>query len=102
VPKRLLVPVLGCVALALSVLAFLTLSPVLAAAVLIGSCTVVAVAALSADWEKHPTFEQREKARAQRRREKWERRAGARAKDRARFEAYQAGQAKKAAKEAGS
>jgi hypothetical protein len=101
VPKRLLVPALGA-ALVVSVLAFLTLSPVLAAAVLIGSLTVVAVAGLSADWEKHPSFEEREKARAQRRREKWERRAGARAKDRARWEAYQAGQAKKAAKEPGS
>ena len=97
-PKRLLVPALGA-ALALSVLAFLTLSPVLAAAVAIGSLTVVAVAALSADWEKHPSFEEREKARSQRRREKWERSADARAKDRARYEAYQEGRAKKAARE---
>jgi hypothetical protein len=81
-----------------SLLAFLTLSPVLAAAVLIGSLTVVAVAGLSADWEKHPSFEEREKTRAQRRKEKWERNADARAKDRARFEAYQEGRAKKEAR----
>jgi hypothetical protein len=101
VPKRLLVPALG-VALALSVLAFLTISPVLAAAVLIGSLTVVAVGGLAADWEKHPTFEDREKARSRRRQEKWERSADARAKDRARFEAYQQGRARKAAREQGS
>jgi hypothetical protein len=101
VPKRLLAPAVGA-ALALSVLAFLTLSPVLAAAVLIGSLTLVTVAGLSADWEKHPSFEEREQARALRRKEKWERSAGARAKDRARFEAYKEGVAKKAAKEQGS
>ena len=101
VPKRLLVPALG-VAIALSVLAFLTLSPVLAAAVLIGSLTLVAVGGLAADWEKHSTFEERERARSRRRQEKWERSADARAKDRARFEAYQQGRARKAAREQGS
>ncbi len=94
-PKRLLVPALGA-ALAVSVLAFLTLSPVLAAAVLIGSLTLVAVGGLSADWEKHPSFEERELARSRRRKEKWERTADARAKDRARWEAHQARQAAKA------
>lgn len=97
-PKRLLLPALGA-ALALSVLAFLTISPVLAAAVLIGTLTLVAVAALSADWEKHPSYEEREQARTLRRKEKWERSAGARAKDRARYEAYQEGRARKAARE---
>jgi hypothetical protein len=101
VPKRLLVPALGA-ALALSVLAFLTLSPVLAAAVLIGSLTLVAVLGLSADWERHPSFEEREQARSLRRKEKWERTAGARAKDRARWEAYKQGRAKKEAREQGS
>ena len=96
-PKRLLLPALGA-ALALSVLAFLTISPVLAAAVLIGTLTLVAVAALSADWEKHPSYEEREQARTLRRKEKWERSAGARAKDRARYEAYQEGRAKKEAR----
>ena len=97
-PKRLLLPALGA-ALALSVLAFLTISPVLAAAVLIGTLTLVAVAALSADWEKHPSYEEREQARTLRRKEQWERTAGARAKDRARYEAYQEGVARKAARD---
>src|SRR3712207_3601062 len=92
---RLLVPALGAV-LALSLLAFSTLSPVLAAAVLIGALTLVGVVAAAADWEKHPSFEERERVRAQRRKEKWERSADARAKDRARYEAYQAGRARKA------
>ena len=98
VPKRLLLPALGAV-LAVSVLAFSTLSPVLAAAVLIGSLTLVAVAVLSADWEQHPGFEERELARARRRQEKWARSADARAKDRTRYEAYQAGRARKVARE---
>jgi hypothetical protein len=98
VPKRLLLPALGA-ALALSVLAFLTISPVLAAAVLIGTLTLVAVAALSADWDKHPSYEEREQARTLRRKEKWERSAGARAKDRVRYEAYQEGVARKAARD---
>ena len=97
-PKRLLLPALGA-ALALSVLAFLTISPVLAAAVLIGTLTLVTVAALSADWERHPSYEEREQARTLRRKEKWERSAGARAKDRARYEAYQEGVARKAARD---
>ena len=97
-PKRLLIPAAG-VAVVLSVVAFMTLSPVLAAAVLIGSFTIVAVLGLAADWEKHPTFEERERVRSRRRQEKWERTAGARAKDRARWEAYQS---KKAAREQGS
>ena len=97
-PKRLLIPAAG-VAVVLSVVAFMTLSPVLAAAVLIGSFTIVAVLGLAADWEKHPTFEERERVRSRRRQEKWERTAGARAKDRVRWEAYQS---KKAAREQGS
>ena len=78
------------------VLAFLFLSPVPASAVLIGTATLVGVAALGADWEQHPDYETRELARARRRKEKWEQTAGARAKDRARWEAYQA---KKAAQQ---
>ena len=92
---RLLLPALGA-ALVLSALAFLTLSPVLAAAVLIGSLTLVAVLGLAADWEKHPSFGERELARSRRGREKWERPADARAKDRARWGAHQARQAAKA------
>ena len=96
--RLVLIPAVGA-AVVLSVLAFLTISPVLAAAVLIGSMTLVAVLWLSADWEKHPSYEQREQARTLRRKEKWERSAGARAKDRARYEAYQEGRARKAARE---
>ncbi len=87
-PKRHLIAavvVLGVV----GVLAYLLLSPVLATAVVIGAATLLGVAALGASWEQHPDFETRELARARRRREKWERTAGARAKDRARWEAYQ-------------
>jgi hypothetical protein len=94
VPKRLVLPALAA-ALVLSAVAFLTLSPVLASAVLIGSLTLVAVLGLGADWEQHPSFEERELARSRRRREKWERTADARAKDRARWEAHQAKQAAK-------
>ncbi len=92
---RLLVPALGAV-LALSLLAFSTLSPVLAAAVLIGALTLVAVVAAAADWEKHPSFEERELARARKRKERWEATADVRARDRARWEAYQAKKAEKA------
>jgi len=98
VPKRLLLLAVGA-ALAVSVLAFLTLSPVLAAAVLIGSLTLVAVGGLSAGWEEHPSFEERELARSRRRQEKWERTADARARDRARYEAYQEGRARKVARD---
>jgi hypothetical protein len=51
---------------------------------------------MARDWDQHPTFEDREAARARRRKEKWERNADARARDRARWEAHQAKQAKKA------
>lgn len=94
-PKRHLVTALVLLGV-VGVLSFLLLSPVLAAAVVIGTATLLGVAALGADWEQHPDFETRELARARRRKEKWERTAGARAKDRARWEAYQA---KKAGKE---
>ena len=94
-PKRSLVA--GVVLLAVvGVLSFLLLSPVLATAVVIGTATLLGVAAVGADWEQHPDFEARELARARRRKEKWERTAGTRAKDRARWEAYQT---RKAAKE---
>ncbi len=98
-PLRVLLAAAVVAALALSVLAFLTLSPVIAAAVLIGSLTLVAVLGLAADWEKHPSFEERERVRSRRRQEKWERNADARARDRARYEAYQEGRARKAARE---
>ncbi len=96
--KRLLLLAVGAAVL-VSAVAFLTLDPLIAAAVLIGSLTLVAVGSLSADWDEHPGFDDRELARARRRREKWDRTADARARDRARWEAHQA---RKAAKDSGS
>jgi len=71
-------------------LAFLLINPILATFVTIVGATVVVVVALAGDWENHPTFEQRELARARKRAEKRERTKDARAKDRARWEAHQA------------
>lgn len=76
-------------------LAFLFLNAVLAAFVVIIGATVVVVAALAADWDKHSTFEERELARARKRKAKWERNAGARAKDRALWEAHRARKAQR-------
>ncbi len=57
--------------------------------------TLLVVGALARDWDQHSTYEEREHARARRRKEKWERGSAARDRDRARWEAYQARQAKK-------
>lgn len=80
-----------------SVLAFLNLDPILAAFLVILAGTAVAAAAAARDWDRHSTFEERELARARKRAEKWERTQGARDRDRARWEAHQARQAKKSA-----
>jgi phosphate/sulfate permease len=74
----------------LTVLVFLLLNPILAAFVAILAATFVAIAALAADWDRHSTFEEREKVRAQKRAEKWERNKDVRERDRARWEAHQA------------
>ena len=79
-----------------SVLAFLLLHPVLAAFLSIMGLTAVAVAALAAGWERHPSFEERELARARKRAAKRERTKDARARDRARWEAHEARQARRA------
>jgi hypothetical protein len=79
------------------VLAFVALDPILAAFVAILLVTGVVVAVLARDWDRHPTYEDREAARARRRQEKWERGKDARDKDRAKWEAHQARQAKKPA-----
>ncbi|MGY1633309.1 hypothetical protein ACI784_16540 [Geodermatophilus sp. SYSU D01186] len=72
-----------------TVAAFLLLDPVLAAFIaILGLCGWV-VALLSADWDSHPTFEERELARARRRAAQREKNADARARDRARWEAHQ-------------
>ncbi|WP_448627590.1 hypothetical protein [Geodermatophilus sp. URMC 64] len=80
----------GLVWAVVAVLAFLLLDPIVAAFVAILGATLVTVAGLAADWERHPTFEQRELARARKRAEKRERTKDARARDRARWEARQA------------
>ena len=81
-----------------SVLAFLTLDPILAALLAVFAATAVSLAALSRDWDRHSTFEERELARARKRAAKWERNKDVRARDRARWEAYQARQEKKTAR----
>jgi phosphate/sulfate permease len=88
----------GAVAVAGSVAAFLVLDPVIAAFVAIVLATVVVIAVLASDWDRHSTFEERELERARRRKEKWERGAAARERDRVKWEAHRARQeAKKAA-----
>lgn len=87
-PKRILLT--AALAVVAAGGAFLLLDPVLAAAVTIVAVTGVGIVAAATDWEKHPTFEQRELERARRRAVKREKTAGARAKDRARWEAHQA------------
>ena len=82
---------------AASVLAFSSLDPILAAFLVILGASVLVSVAFALDWERHSTFEERELARARKRAEKWERGKDARARDRARWEAHQARQAKKSA-----
>ena len=89
-PTRILITALVALAAVAAVAAFALLDVVLAAAVAITGATIAGLAAVAADWDRHPTFEQRELARARRRAVKREKTAGARAKDRARWEAYQA------------
>jgi hypothetical protein len=72
-------------------LLFLLINWVLALFVSIVGLTGVVVAAMASDWDQHTTFEQREQIRARRRKEKWERTAAARAKDRAVWEAHRTG-----------
>ena len=78
-----------------SVLAFRTLDPILAAFLVILGASAVVSAAFALDWDRHSTFEERELARARKRAEKWERGKDSRARDRARWEAHQARQARK-------
>ena len=94
-PSPLLVAgVVGGAAVAVG--AFVLLDPIAAAAVAILALTAVVMGVAAHDWDAHQSFEEREQARARRRREKWERNAGARARDRARWEAAKARQARKA------
>ena len=86
----------GALVAAVSVLAFLLLDPIVAAFLVIVLITIAVIAFLARDWDRHSTFEEREAARVRKRAEKWDRKAGARARDRARWEAHQAQQARKA------
>jgi hypothetical protein len=88
--------VLGAVVWAAgSVLAFQNLDPIIAAFLVIIGLTAVVIAAFARDWDRHSTFEERELARARKRAAKWERNKDVRARDRARWEAHQARQARK-------
>jgi hypothetical protein len=81
---------------AASVLAFRSLDPIIAAFLVIMGFTALAIGVLARDWDRHSTFEEREVARARKRKAKWEATKDVRARDRARWEAHQARQAKKA------
>jgi F0F1-type ATP synthase epsilon subunit len=86
----------GLIWLVVTALAFWLLYWVVAVGIAIMGAIAVAVAVLSADWDQHSTFEQREAERARRRKARYERNAGKRAKDRARYEAALAREAEKA------
>jgi hypothetical protein len=87
--------VAGAVWVVLTVLAFLV-DPILGASVLIFGAIGVLVVQLASTWDEHPDFEARELARAQRRKAKWDKGAGRREKDAARYAAHQARLAEKA------
>jgi hypothetical protein len=73
-----------------SALAFLVLYWVIALAVAIMGAIALLVAVMASDWDSHPSFDDRERERARRRKEKYARGSAAREKDRARWEAHQA------------
>jgi hypothetical protein len=81
--------VAGALWVLLTVLAFLV-DPVLGAGVLVFGAIGVVVVQLASSWDEHPDFEARELARARKRKVKWDRSAGARAKDAARYAEHQA------------
>lgn len=81
---------------AVALLTYLTLDAILASFISIVVAAIAMVLVLGSDWEQHSTFEERELRRARKRAVKRDRTAGARARDRARWEAHQA---KKAARE---
>ena len=88
----------GALAAVLGVLAVVLLDPILAAFIVIMLVTGAVVAVLARDWDRHSTFEERELARSLKRAEKWERNKDVRARDRAKWEAHQARQARKSAR----
>jgi hypothetical protein len=92
--------VAGATWVLLSVLAFLV-DPILGACVLIFGGIGVVVVQLASSWNEHPDYEARELDRARKRKQKWDRDAGKREKDAARYAAHQARQAAKATSEQG-
>ena len=86
--------VAGAVWALLTVLAFLV-DPILGACVLVFGGIGVVVVQLASTWDEHPDFEARELVRARKRKQKWDRDAGKREKDAARYAAHQARQAQK-------
>ena len=99
-PNRATKPLLGLLGIAVGAsVAFRFLNPIIAAFLVIFALTVLVMAVVARDWDQHPSFEDREAARAIKRKEKWARNQGARAKDRARWEAHQARQQQRAARD---
>jgi hypothetical protein len=80
-------------------LAFRVLNPIIAAALVIVGATVLVMAGVARDWDQHPGYEEREQARAEKRKIKFAQNQGARDKDRAKWEAHQARQRQKAAQD---
>ena len=78
-----------------SVAAFAALHFLLAAFLVIFGLTALVLGLLAHDWDQHSTFEERELARARKRKAKWEAQADTRERDRVRWEAHQARQARK-------
>ena len=72
---------------------FAVLDPIVAAAVAIVLVTLLGVAVAASDWDQHSTYEERELARARRRKEKWDRGTRTPARATAAWEAHQARQA---------
>jgi hypothetical protein len=89
------VVVAGAVWVVLSVLAFLA-DPVLGAFVLLFGGIGVVVVHLAGTWDQHPDFEARERQRAVKRRDKWEKNKDVRERDAARYAEHRARQAEKA------
>jgi hypothetical protein len=81
----------GALVAVVSVAAFRVLDPILAAFLVILLVTGAVLAVLARDWDQHSTYEEREAARARKRAQKWDRNQAARDRDRARWEAHQAG-----------
>jgi hypothetical protein len=89
-------PLVGLAGVAvLALLTFRFLNPIIAAFLVIVAATVLGMSVVASNWDQHPTYEEREAARARKRSVKWARGQRGREKDRARWEAHQARQANK-------